>query len=48
MIQFTGKIPHLQETNYGKFSIKYKEAQTWNSLPTILKNIKSKCIFRKK
>ena len=33
-----------KRTNYGKFSIKYKGAQIWNSLPTILKDIKSKYI----
>ena len=49
MIQFTGKKIYIQETTYGKlFSIKYKEAQIWNSLPTILKDIKSKYNFRKK
>ena len=37
-----------KRTNYGKFSIKYKGAQIWNSLPTILRDIKSKYIFRKK
>ena len=37
-----------KRTNYGKFSIKYKGAQIWNSLPTILRDIKLKYIFRKK
>ena len=37
-----------KRTNYGKFSIKYKGAQIWNSLLTILRDIKSKYIFRKK
>ena len=55
MIQFTRIIPDLREnytsykkTNYGKFSIKNKGAQIWNSLPAILRDIKSKYIFRKK
>lgn len=56
MTQFTCIIPDHQEnciinykrTNYGKFSIKYKGAQTWNSLPTELKDIKSKYIFTRK
>ena len=30
---------NYKRTNYGKFSIKDKGAQIWNSLPTILKDI---------
>ena len=34
-------------TNYGRFSIKYKGPTIWNTLPDVLKNIKSLPIFRK-
>ena len=34
-------------TNYGRFSIKYKGPMIWNTLPDVLKNIKSLQMFRK-
>ena len=34
-------------TNYGRFSIKYKGPMIWNSLPDVLRNIKSLDMFRK-
>ena len=34
-------------TNYGRFSIKYKGPMIWNSLPDVLKNIKSLQMLRK-
>ena len=37
----------LTRTNYGRFSIKYKGPMTWNTLPDVLKNIKSQHMFRK-
>ena len=37
-----------KRTNYGKFSIKYKGAQIWNSLPTILRDINQNIFLGKK
>ena len=34
-------------TNYGRFSITYKGPMIWNSLPDVLKNMKSLQMFRK-
>ena len=34
-------------TNYGRFSIKYKGPMIWNTLPDVLKNIRSLQMFRK-
>ena len=34
-------------TNYGRFSIKYKGLMIWNSLPDVLRNIKSLQMFGK-
>ena len=34
-------------TNYGRFSIKYKGPMIWNTLPDVLKNIKSLQMFKK-
>ena len=38
----------FKRTNYGRFSIKYKGPMIWNTLPDVLKNIRSLQIFRKK
>ena len=40
---------HMKFTrkNYGRFSIKYKVPVIWNTLPDVLKNIKSLQMFRK-
>ena len=35
-------------TNYGRFSIKYKGPMIWNTLPDVLKNIKSLQMFKKR
>ena len=40
-MKFTG-------TNYGRFSIKYKGPMIWNTLPDVLKNIKSLQMFKKR
>ena len=38
----------FKRTNYGRFSIKYKGPMIWNTLPDVLKNIRSLQMFRKK
>ena len=36
-----------KRTNYGKFSLKYRGAVVWNSLPAVLKESKSYRTFKK-
>jgi len=38
----------FKRINYGRFSIKYKGPMIWNTLPDVLKNIRSLQMFRKK
>ncbi len=38
----------FKRTNYGRFSIKHKGPMIWNTLPDVLKNIRSLQMFRKK
>lgn len=55
MTLFTCTILDLQQklnirykrTDYGEVSIKHRGAKIWNSLPTKLKEIKSKNVFKK-
>ena len=36
-----------KRTNYGKFSLQYRGAITWNSLPNDMKELKSSNAFKK-
>ena len=38
----------FRRTNYGKFSVDFKGAVTWNSLPTDIRNTNSFYIFKSK
>ena len=42
MIVYTPIILGVKRTNYGKFSLQYRGAIIWNSLPNDLKELKSK------
>ena len=39
---------HIVHSETGKKSIKYKGSKLWNALPTNMKNISSKHLFKKK